>query len=131
MKACAATTFVFSGGIMKTICIFLIGLFLLACGKPAVKEVPITEPWQTMELPMDYSTKVWSSDAEQIKLVYSASKEQIIRSYTDNLQTHGWVITSKKKTPNQYIISFAKGNVVLEVEIYDFEKTGVTIRRVV
>ena len=116
---------------MKTIFILLISWVLLSCGRPAVKEVPITEPWQTMELPMDNSAKVWSSDEEQIKLVYAATKEQIIKSYTTNLQTHGWVITNKKQTPNQYIISFAKGNVVLEVEIYDFEKTGVTIRRVV
>ena len=116
---------------MKTLPVFLIILCLFSCSSLSVKEVPITEPWQTMELPMDNNARVWSSDTEQIKVVYSASKEQVIQSYTNNLQTHGWVITNKKLTPNQYFISFAKGNVILEVEIYDFEKTGVTIRRIV
>ncbi len=116
---------------MKKLLVVLSSCLLLACGKTGVKEVPITEPWQSMELPMDNQAKVWWSDAQQIKLVYGGSKEKIIKAYTENFETHGWVVTNKKISPNQYNISFAKGNVVLEVEIYDFEKTGVTIRRVV
>jgi hypothetical protein len=117
--------------IMKKL--FLIAGFCvaLACGREPLKEVPITEPWQSMELPMENNAKVWASDALQIKLTYSGSREKIVKIYTERFEAHGWVITSRKATPNQCNISFAKANVVLEVEVYDFEQTGVTIRRVV
>lgn len=102
-----------------------------ACGRSSLKEVPITDPWQSMELPMDYNAKVWASDAQQIKLMYAGSREKIIKAYTENFEAHGWVITNRKTMANQSNISFAKSNVVLEVEVYDLEQTGVTIRRVV
>ncbi len=114
----------------KLFIIPIVCLILTSCWNPSVKEVPITGDWRNMELPIQSGARVWACDATQLKIVHKASREAVAEKYLENFETHGWTLTKTENWESQNNYRFAKGNVVLSVEIYDFEKTGVIIKKI-
>lgn len=102
---------------------------LASCWNPSVKEVPLTGDWQQMELPIQSGARVWSCDDNQLKIVHRAGRKAVSESYIESFENHGWTLTKQNMDGNEYNFRFAKGTVILDVEIYDFEKTGVIIKK--
>ena len=115
----------------QLIAIAAICFTLASCWNPSVKEVPITGDWQNMELPIKSGARVWACDENEVKIVHKASRESVADSYIESFENHGWTLTRQNLGDSGYNLRFAKGTVVLDVEIYDFEKTGVIIKKVV
>jgi hypothetical protein len=113
----------------KILVIITLCLSLLSCWNPSVKEVAITGDWQHMELPIKNDARVWACDDNQLKIVHKDSRKTVAQNYLESFENHGWTLTKQNLDGNEYNFRFAKGNTVLDVEIYDFEKTGVIIRK--
>jgi hypothetical protein len=123
--------------IMKkiTLTFMLAALFavgLAACGwKPGVTAVPLTAPWTTMNLPVKENAVVWASTPTEFKAVHKEDKKAILKNYTDALKTGGWTLEKfdDKSIADRYTVEMSKGADKIEIEIYDFENTGVIIKK--
>jgi hypothetical protein len=119
----------------RTVSIFIsvaaVALFLAACSwNPSVKEVPITAPWDKMNLPIKESARVWGSDDKELKVVHKASRAEVAKSYFDALEKDGWKFTANPVSDENMIINeYEKGGQQIRIDVYDFENTGVIIRK--
>lgn len=113
----------------KILAITVLCLLLASCWNPSVKEVAVTGAWQYMQLPIKSGARVWACDENQLKIVHKAGRKNVTDSYIESFESHGWTLTSQSLDGNEYNLRFAKGNTILDIEIYDFEKTGVIIRK--
>ena len=112
------------------ICTATIGLFLTACWRPSVAEVPITAPWDKMNLPLKDNARVWASDDKILKVVHKAARREVAQNYLDVLEKDGWKLTDQPNTSEHMVIfNFEKNGQKIEVEVYDFENTGVIIEK--
>lgn len=103
-------------------------LFLSGCWNPSVSEVPITAPWDKMNLPVRENTRVWASDDKKLKVVHKAGMPEVAKAYLAAFEKEGWKIT-KQDIGNRYTYEFEKGGQKLSLEIYEFENTGVIIEK--
>ena len=105
-------------------------LTLTACWNPSVTEVPLTAPWDKMNLPVKEDARVWASDDKTLKVAHKAERREVAKSYLDALEKDGWKLTSQPDVGEHNItFNFEKGGQKIEVEVYDFENTGVIIER--
>jgi hypothetical protein len=114
-------------------CAALIAVFLAACGwKPNVTAVPVTAPWSTMNLPVKEDAIVWASTPQEFKAVHKEDKKTVMGKYVDALKAQGWTLAKfdDKSVADRYYVDMAKGADKIQIEIYDFEKTGVIIKKV-
>ena len=104
---------------------------LAACGwKPTVTAVPITAPWDKMNLPVKENAVVWASSDKQLKVVHKDNRKTILGKYNDALKADGWKLeTFDDKSADRYQFEMTKGADKINVEIYDFENTGVIIEK--
>jgi len=110
----------------------LVALSLTACGwKPSVPSVPITAPWDKMSLPVKENAVVWASNDKQFKAVHKDDKKTVLGKYTDALKADGWTLGKfdDKSIPDRYTVDMSKGADKIQIEIYDFENTGVIIEK--
>ena len=110
----------------------LFAVVLAACGwKPSVTAVPLTAPWDKMNLPVKENAVVWASTPTEFKAVHKEDKKTILKNYTDALKSGGWTLEKfdDKTIPDRYTVDMSKGADKIEVEIYDFENTGVIIEK--
>ena len=107
----------------------VIAFGLAACGwKPTVTAVPITAPWAAMNLPVKENAVVWASSDTQLKVVHKENRKTILGKYNDALKADGWKLeTFDDKSADRYQFEMTKGADKINVEIYDFENTGVII----
>lgn len=118
--------------VLALICATLIALCLAACGwKPNVTAVPITAPWSTMNLPIKENAIVWASTPTEFKAVHKDDKKTVMGKYVDALKAEGWTLVTfdDKSSASRYYVDMAKGADKIQIEIYDFEKTGVIIKK--
>lgn len=112
-------------------CAALIAVCLTACGsKSKVTPVPITAPWSTMNLPLKDAV-VWGSTAQEFKAVHPEDKKTVAGKYVDALKAQGWTLSKfdDKSRTDTINIDMAKGADKIQMEFYDFEKTGVIIKK--
>ena len=110
--------------------VFAVGL--AACGwKPTVTAVPLTAPWTTMNLPVKENAVVWGSTPTEFKAVHKDDKKTVLGKYTDALKAQGWTLDKfdDKSIADRYTVNMSKGADKIEIEIYDFENTGVIIEK--
>ena len=109
----------------------IVALFFTACGwNPSVAEVPITAPWDKMNLPVKEDARVWASDAQTLKVVHKADRREVAKNYLDALEKDGWKLTAQPDVRDTgSTFNFEKGGQKIEVEVYDFENTGVIIEK--
>lgn len=109
--------------------VFAVGL--AACGwKPTVAAVPISAPWDKMNLPVKENAVVWASSDKQLKVVHKDNRKTILGKYNDALKADGWKLeTFDDKAADRYQFEMTKGADKINVEVYDFENTGVIIEK--
>ena len=113
------------------LCVALIALSLAACGwKPSVAAVPITAPWDKMNLPIKENAVVWASSDKEFKAVHKDNRKIVLGKYNDALKADGWKLEKfDDKSADRYEFEMSKGADTIDVEIYDFENTGVIIKK--
>lgn len=108
--------------------IALIAICAAACGwKPEVSAVPITAPWDAMNLPVKDNAIVWSSTADQLKVVHKDDKKTVLKNYTEALKSQGWTLGKFDDAKDSFTVEMSKGAEQLSMYIYDFSNTGVII----
>ena len=118
----------------KTLLTFIfmaaIALFLSACWRPSVTEVPITAPWDKMNLPVKDDARVWASDDKTLKVAHKAGRSEVAKAYLSALEKDGWKLTAQPDV-SEYAntFKFEKNGQKIKVEVYDFENTGVIIEK--
>ena len=115
---------------LKLLFVFVVCVFsLAACAwKPPCPATTLTDPWKGMNLPLQQDAAVCVSSAEKFQAAYKANREEVSKMYLEALEKGGWRMT-KKDLGGIYYFDFEKGNDKIRVEIYDWEKTGVIIRK--
>ena len=118
----------------KTSAVFIlmatVALFLAACWNPSVAEVPITAPWDKMNLPIKEDARVWASDDKTLKVAHKADRREVAQAYLGALEKDGWRLTSQPDVSEHgTTFNFEKGGQKISVEVYDFENTGVIIEK--
>lgn len=105
-------------------------LTLTACWNPSVAEVPLTAPWDKMDLPLKEDARVWASDDKTLKVVHKAARREVAKNYLDALEKGGWKLTAQPDVREHGItFKFEKGGQNIEVDVYEFENTGVIIQK--
>lgn len=100
---------------------------LAGCGwNPSVTAVPVTAPWDSMNLPIKEDAVVWASSATELKVVHKAPRPQVVAPYFKAIQDAGWKLL-KKTDDGMDFMTFEKDGKTLEAEVYDFENTGVIL----
>ncbi|HQZ96656.1 MAG TPA: hypothetical protein PLP21_10075 [Pyrinomonadaceae bacterium] len=109
----------------------LMALSISSCGwKPDVTAVPVTAPWDSMNLPIKENAVVWASTPTEFKAVHKDSKVAVVAKYSDALKAAGWKLSSyDDKNPTMYFIEVEKGGEKLSIDVYDFQGTGVIIKK--
>lgn len=122
---------------MKTRKISIFGLLMLAlaavtftaCWKPSVTAVPLTAPWDKLNLPVKENAVVWKSDPNEFRAVHKQDKRTITKNYTDALKGQGWTLGKFDESGDRYTLDMSKGAEKIVLEVYDFENTGVVIKK--
>lgn len=109
--------------------ISILSVFILACGwKPKVSAVPLTAPWDKMNLPVKENAVVWKSDPNEFRAVHKEDKRAILKNYTDALKSQGWTVEKFDESGDRFVTDMKKGGEPLRLEVYDFDNTGVVIK---
>jgi len=108
-----------------------IAFCVTACSwNPSVAAVPITAPWDKMNLPIKEDARVWASDDKMLKVVHKAARRDVAKSYLDALEKDGWKMTTQPDMREHGMtFNFEKSGQEIEVEVYEFENTGVIIEK--
>lgn len=114
--------------LLLSIALFAIGLS--ACSwKPEVTAVPLTAPWEAMNLPVKSNAVVWKSEANEFRAVHKDDKRKVMKDYTDVLKGQGWELGDFKEEGDRFIVNMKKGGEPIQLEFYDFDNTGVVIKK--
>src|SRR5215471_12424401 len=102
---------------------------LSACGwKPPCPATTVTAPWDKMNLPVHSDAAVCVSSAEKFQAAHKGEREEVNKMYLDALEKGGWKM-ARKDLGAAYNYDFEKGSDKISLEIYDWEKTGVIIKK--
>jgi hypothetical protein len=109
---------------VSIVCV-LASAFAFACGwNPSVTAVPITAPWDSMNLPVKENARVWASTATELKVAHKDDKPTVLAAYQKALTANGWKSSGVRDTRT---VVFEKDGKRMDLEIYDFENTGVIL----
>ena len=109
---------------MKKALLVLASIVTLACAwNPSVTAVPITAPWDSINLPVKEDARVWGSSPTELKVVHKGDKASVVDAYEKAFAANGW----KSGALDQRTLVFQKDGRSVEAEIYDFENTGVIL----
>lgn len=101
-----------------------------SCGwKPEVTGVPITAPWNAMNLPVKENAVVWKSEPTEFRAVHKDDKKTVTKNYTDALKAQGWELGKFDESGDRYIVEMNKDAEKIGLEFYDFDNTGVVIEK--
>ncbi len=110
--------------------LIIVSICIAGCGwKPEVTAVPITAPWTQMNLPVKDGAVVWASTDKQLKVVHKDNKKTVLKKYTDALTAQSWELVRMDEPTDRYVVDMKKGSENIEMEIYDFNNTGVIIEK--
>ncbi len=116
--------------ITTTLGIALFVLLIVNCGwKPEVDAVPLTAPWLAMNLPVKEDAVVWKSEPNEFRAVHKDDKKTVTKNYTDALKTQGWQLGKFDESGDRYYVEMSKDGENLNLEFYDFNNTGVVIKK--
>lgn len=81
-----------------------------------------------MNLPVKTNAVVWKSEPGEFRAVHKEDKRTILKSYTDALKSQGWALEKFDESGDRFITNMKKGVESLQLEVYDFDNTGVVIK---
>ena len=103
---------------------------ITACSwKPEVAAVPIAAPWDAMNLPVKENAVVWKSEPNEFRAVHKDDKRKVMKAYTDALKAQGWELSDFKEEGSRFLVDMKKGGESIQLEFYDFDNTGVVIKK--
>jgi len=106
----------------------MLTLAMAACWNPDVSAVPITAPWDKMDLPVKDNAIVWASDAKKLKVVLKAGKPEVGEAFMKALEKNGWKMSAAPDMQeHSHFYELAKDGQKLKLEVYDFNNTGVIL----
>ena len=116
--------------LVSILAISILAICFTACGwKPEVSAVPLTAPWNAMNLPVKENAVVWKSEPTEFRAVHKDDKRAVMKSYTDALKAQGWEPADFKEDGDRFYVDMKKGAEQLGLEFYDFNNTGVVINK--
>lgn len=105
--------------------VVLASIVTFGCGwNPSVTAVPITAPWDAMNLPVKEDARVWGSTPTELKVVHRGDKAATLAAYQKALTASGWKSAGAIDTRT---VVFEKDGRKMDAEFYDFENTGVIL----
>jgi hypothetical protein len=104
----------------------IISLVLTACSGPSVKEVPITAPWDKMNLPIK-DARVWHSDNKEIRILHNARRPDVAQTYLNALEKEGWRLVERQPVEELIMWTFDKDGRRMKVKIADFPEGGTNV----
>ena len=107
-------------------------LVFAACWSPSVAEVPITAPWDKMNLPVKQDARVWFSDEKEVRVAHKGRRADIAKIYFDILEKDGWKIMEEALLDENIIVSkYEKNGRRIMISVNDFEGgAGVFIKSI-
>lgn len=98
---------------LTTILAIIISLSACSSSKPKVKEVPITEPWLSMNLPCKNEGVVVLSNDHRLNCAYGGERNRdrdlkTIAPYVELFKKNGWKLTREADVAIEYL--FEKGD---------------------
>jgi len=100
-----------------------------ACGwKPPCPTTTLTDPWKSMNLPVRQDAAVCVSSPVKFQAAHKGEREEVTKMYMDAFEKGGWKMT-RRDLGSTYYYDFDKGSDKITLEIYDWQKTGVIIRK--
>lgn len=116
--------------LVSVLAVSILSICFAACSwKPEVTAVPITAPWNAMNLPVKENAVVWKSEPTEFRAVHKADKKTVTKSYFDALEAQGWQLENFDQSGDRYVVEMTRGAEKLGLEFYDFNNTGVLIER--
>ena len=104
-------------------------LVLSACAwKPPCPVATITEPWERMNLPINKDAAVCLSTATKFQAAHKADRETVTKMYLDSLEKNGWKMTARDLSAT-YHFDFERGTESITLEVYEWQKTGVLLKK--
>lgn len=98
--------------------------------KPDVSPVSITAPWEQLQLPIADNAVVWGSTATEFKAVHKSNDtKEVADTYKQALEKQGWKMTKYEPGDITYLYFLGTDGNTYQLESYDFENTGIIIRR--
>ena len=112
-------------------CVTMIALFLVACSdwKGKLVAVPITAPWDKMNLPVKEDAVVWGSTAKEFKAYHKDSGKIVLQKYVEALKSQGWVLSKfDDKIADSFTADMSKGSDKIRIWMFEHDKhTSVVI----
>jgi hypothetical protein len=112
-------------------CVTIIGLFLMACSdwKGKLVAVPVTAPWDKMNLPVKEDAVVWGSTAKEFKAFHKDSGKIVLQKYVEALKSQGWVLSKfDDKVADTFTADMTKGSDKIQIWMFEHDKhTSVVI----
>ncbi|MEZ5422073.1 MAG: hypothetical protein R2682_03135 [Pyrinomonadaceae bacterium] len=106
----------------------MLTLAMAACWNPSVTAVPITAPWDKMDLPVKDNAVVWASDAKKLKVALKAGKAEVGEAFMKAIEKNGWKMSAAPDLRDtSHFFEFEKAGQKMKLEVYDFENTGVIL----
>ncbi len=100
-----------------------------ACGwKSPCPPTTITAPWEKMNLPVQQDAAVCVSSPDKFQAAHKGEREEVTKMYFDAFEKGGWKMT-RRDLGSTYHFDFDRGSDKITLEIYDWQKTGVIIRK--
>jgi hypothetical protein len=100
----------------------------MACGsKPSVTAVPITAPWDKMNLPVKENAVVWESNDKIFKAVHNDDKMAVMTKYIDSLKGQGWEQISFDNISGDFYSKMQKDDLKIEIQAYNYKDGGVGV----
>lgn len=110
--------------------IAILSIYLVSCGwNPKVTAVPVTAPWNAMNLPIKENAVVWKSEPNEFRAVHKEDKKTITKNYTDVFKGQGWKVSKFDEVGDRYYVGMSKDEEQIQLEFYDFDNTGVLIEK--
>lgn len=106
----------------------MLTLAMAACWNPDLAAVPITAPWDKMDLPVKDNAVVWESSAKKLKVALKAGKSEVGEAFIKAIEKNGWKMSAAPDMRDtSHFFEFAKDGQKLKLEVYDFRNTGVIL----
>ena len=106
-------------------CVTMIALFLVACSdwKGKLVAVPITAPWDQMNLPVKEDAVVWGSTAKEFKAFHKDGEKIVLQKYVEALKSQGWVLSKlDDKVADTYTVEMIKGSNKIQIRMFENDK---------
>jgi len=81
-----------------------------------------------MKLPISKDAAVCLSTATKFQAAHKADRETVTKMYLESMEKNGWTMTARDLDAT-YHFDFEKGTERITLEVYEWQKTGVLLKK--